>query len=73
MSTKTSLVDEIISRWDSLAAFARYIDVPAVTVRQWRKRGHIPLGHWRRVQTHYFGHTGITVDLERFLDEMPNG
>jgi hypothetical protein len=58
---------EVINLWPSASALAAILDVEAVTVRAWRRRG-IPAGYWSAVAS-AARVTGRPVD-ERLLAEL---
>jgi len=60
-------VQDIYDLWPSAAAMARSIDVPAVTVRQWRNRGYrIPQRYWGLIRE--AGEAlGADIPLDAFL------
>ncbi|WP_408641127.1 carph-isopro domain-containing protein [Flavisphingomonas formosensis] len=65
-------IEDIFQLWPSAAALARAINVPAVTVRQWRNRGYrIPSRYWPDIQ--FAARTqGNDVPLEAFLTQTAN-
>lgn len=62
-----SCITDIFSVWPTAAAMARDINVPDVTVRQWRNRsGAIPVRYWSVIRE-AAKEKGVDLPLAVFL------